>query len=151
MSQSAQPHDHPAFTLDEGISLYVHVPFCLSKCPYCDFNTYQGIESQFDDFLTAVMQEITAWSVALGRPTVNTVFLGGGTPSYLPDGEVARILGTIARHYAVRSDAEINRRVQPQRPVSREVRRTPRLRHQPGEHRCAEHGQWSAGDAGPPP
>ncbi len=113
MSQSAQPHDRPAFTLDEGISLYVHVPFCLSKCPYCDFNTYQGIESQFDDFLTAVIQEITAWSVALGRPAVNTVFLGGGTPSYLPDGEVARILDAIAGSYAVRADAEITAECNP--------------------------------------
>ena len=118
MFQSAPSPDHPAFTLDEGtldegISLYVHVPFCLSKCPYCDFNTYQGIESQFDDFLTAVIQEITAWSVALGRPTVNTVFLGGGTPSYLPDGEVARILDAIARSYGVRAGAEITAECNP--------------------------------------
>ncbi len=113
MFQSAPSHDHPVSTSDEGISLYVHVPFCLSKCPYCDFNTYQGIESQFDDFLAAVIQEITAWSVALGRPAVNTVFLGGGTPSYLPDGEVARILDAIARNYGVRADAEITAECNP--------------------------------------
>lgn len=113
MSQPAQSHDRLAFALDEGISLYVHVPFCLSKCPYCDFNTYQGIESQFEDFLGAVIQEITAWSVVLGRPTVNTVFLGGGTPSYLPDGDVARILDSIVRHYAVRADAEITAECNP--------------------------------------
>ena len=106
MSRSADIRDLPVSTSGEGISLYVHVPFCLSKCPYCDFNTYQGIESQFGDFLDAVIQEITAWSVALGRPTVNTIFLGGGTPSYLPDGDVARILDTVARCFSVRSDAE---------------------------------------------
>ena len=76
MSQSPQLKDRAGSALDEGISLYVHVPFCLSKCPYCDFNTYQGIESQFGDFLNAVIQEITAWSAALGRPTVNTYFHG---------------------------------------------------------------------------
>ena len=113
MFQSAPSHDHPVSTLEEGISLYVHVPFCLSKCPYCDFNTYQGIESQFDDFLAAVIQEITAWSVALGRPAVNTVFLGGGTPSYLPDGDVARILDAIARNYGVLADAEITAECNP--------------------------------------
>ena len=113
MSRSADIRDLPVSTSGEGISLYVHVPFCLSKCPYCDFNTYQGIESQFGDFLDAVIQEITAWSVALGRPTVNTIFLGGGTPSYLPDGDVARILDTVARCYSVRSDAEITAECNP--------------------------------------
>ena len=96
-----------------GISLYVHVPFCLSKCPYCDFNTYQGIESQFGDFVTAVIQELKAWSIALGRPAVNTIFLGGGTPSYLPDGDVARILDAIASNYPLRAGAEITAECNP--------------------------------------
>ena len=113
MSQSQQLQDRAGSALDEGISLYIHVPFCLSKCPYCDFNTYQGIESQFDDFLTAVIQEITAWSAALGRPTVNTIFMGGGTPSYLPDGAVARILDAVARNYIIRADAEITAECNP--------------------------------------
>ena len=113
MSPSDEYRDLPVSASGEGISLYVHVPFCLSKCPYCDFNTYQGIESQFEDFLTAVIREITAWSVALGRPTVNTIFLGGGTPSYLPDGDVARILDAIACSYGVRADAEITAECNP--------------------------------------
>jgi oxygen-independent coproporphyrinogen-3 oxidase len=97
----------------DGISLYVHVPFCLSKCPYCDFNTYQGIESQFGDYLSAVVAEMTGWSHALGRPAVNTVFLGGGTPSYLPDGDVGRILEAIAANYGVGGDAEITAECNP--------------------------------------
>ena len=98
---------------DDGISLYVHVPFCLSKCPYCDFNTYQGIESQFGDFLAAVTGEIEAWARALGHPPVNTVFLGGGTPSYLPDGDVGRILDAITSAYPVRDGAEITAECNP--------------------------------------
>ncbi len=113
MSPSDEYRDLPVSASGEGISLYVHVPFCLSKCPYCDFNTYQGIESQFEDFLTAAIREIAAWSVALGRPTVNTIFLGGGTPSYLPDGDVARILDAIACSYGVRADAEITAECNP--------------------------------------
>ena len=97
----------------DGISLYAHIPFCLSKCPYCDFNTYQGIESQFGDFLTAVAGEIAAWGRALGRPAVNTIFLGGGTPSYLPDGDVGRILEAVADSYAVQDGAEITAECNP--------------------------------------
>ena len=97
----------------DGISLYVHVPFCLTKCPYCDFNTYQGIEAQFGDFLTAVTGELAAWAKALGRPAVNTIFLGGGTPSYLPSGDVGRILDAIAADYAIRPDAEITAECNP--------------------------------------
>ena len=97
----------------EDISLYVHIPFCLSKCPYCDFNTYQGIESQFGDFLTAVTGEIEAWARALGRPAVNTIFLGGGTPSYLPDGDVGRILEAVAAAYPVCDGAEITAECNP--------------------------------------
>ena len=114
MSHSPEPRRAPAsVTGDDGISLYVHVPFCLSKCPYCDFNTYQGIEAQFDDFVTAVILELEAWSIALGRPVVNTIFLGGGTPSYLPDGDVGRILSAIAGNYPVRAGAEITAECNP--------------------------------------
>ncbi len=114
MSQLVDARElEPSMPGDEGISLYVHVPFCLSKCPYCDFNTYQGIESQFGDYLTAVTGEIEAWARALGRPTVNTIFLGGGTPSYLPDGDVGRILEVIANTYPVRGDAEITAECNP--------------------------------------
>ena len=96
-----------------GISLYVHIPFCLTKCPYCDFNTYQGIEAQFPDYLDAVVAEIGAWSQALGRPAVPTVFLGGGTPSYLPDGGVARILDAVVAGFGVRPAAEITAECNP--------------------------------------
>ena len=114
MTQAVEPHGasrSPA--RDEGISLYVHVPFCLSKCPYCDFNTYQGIESQFGDYLSGVTGEIEAWARALGLPSVNTIFLGGGTPSYLPDGDAGRILESIAGSYRVRDGAEITAECNP--------------------------------------
>ena len=103
----------PAPPANAGISLYVHIPFCLTKCPYCDFNTYQGIEAQFPDYLDAVVAEIGAWSLALGRPAVPTVFLGGGTPSYLPDGGVARILDAVAAGFGVRPTAEITAECNP--------------------------------------
>ena len=80
----------------DGISLYIHVPFCQTKCPYCDFNTYQGIESLINPYLEALAAELTTWGRVLAgaseKAMVNTVFFGGGTPSYLPDGAIGNIL-----------------------------------------------------------
>ena len=90
-----------------GMSLYVHVPFCKTKCPYCDFNTYQGIENLMGPYLNALTLELDLWGETLGHPLVNTVFFGGGTPSYLPPGQIQHILAKIASSYTVSDVAEI--------------------------------------------
>ena len=92
---------------DTGISLYIHVPFCQTKCPYCDFNTYQGIEGLMSPYLEALLAEIGGWGRALGGPPVNTVFFGGGTPTYLPDGALGRIMEAIGQSFGIRGGAEI--------------------------------------------
>ena len=89
------------------MGLYIHVPFCKTKCPYCDFNTYQGIESLMGPFRDALTAELSLWGQALGRPAVRTVFFGGGTPSYLPDGDIGKILVAISEAFAVEGAAEI--------------------------------------------
>ena len=95
------------------MGLYIHVPFCKTKCPYCDFNTYQGIESQMGAFVEAVASELQLWGMALGGPRVRTVFFGGGTPSYLPDGAIAEILEAAVRAFVVNADAEITLEANP--------------------------------------
>ena len=89
-----------------GMGLYIHVPFCKTKCPYCDFNTYQGIESQMGSYLDAVTTELRMWGAGLGKPRVRTVFLGGGTPSYLPDGDVSAILAAAGAAFSIDSEGE---------------------------------------------
>ena len=98
---------------ETGISLYVHVPFCQTKCPYCDFNTYQGIEGLMEPFLGALQAEIGAWGRALAHPPVNTIFFGGGTPSYLPDGALGDVLATVGAAFATRPNAEITAEANP--------------------------------------
>lgn len=98
---------------DSGISLYVHVPFCQTKCPYCDFNTYQGIEGIIAPYLDALQAEIITWGGALGHPPVNTIFFGGGTPSYLPDGALGQIISTTGRAFSIGADAEITAEANP--------------------------------------
>ena len=89
------------------MGLYVHVPFCKTKCPYCDFNTYQGIENLMGPFRDALSDELAMWGQALGGPAVRTVFFGGGTPSYLPDGDIGKILEVARQAFAVEDSAEI--------------------------------------------
>ena len=89
------------------MGLYVHVPFCKTKCPYCDFNTYQGIENLIEPFLPALTTEIECWGETLAHSAVKSVFFGGGTPSYLPPGYIEKILASIQKSFKVDSAAEI--------------------------------------------
>ena len=102
---------------DDGISLYVHVPFCKTKCPYCDFNTFQGIENLMGPYLGAVMQELELWGRLLEHPRVNTVFFGGGTPSYLPSGYLQQILDIARTSFNLSPGAEITVEANPGDPL----------------------------------
>ncbi len=104
MAPPAQP-ERPGYP--DGISLYVHVPFCLSKCPYCDFNTYQGIEDLKAPYVDALVREIRLWGGLLEHPRANTIFFGGGTPSYMAAGQIVAILDAIRASFQVGADAEI--------------------------------------------
>jgi oxygen-independent coproporphyrinogen-3 oxidase len=95
------------------MSLYIHIPFCRTKCPYCDFNTYQGIESLTSTFLDALTTELRLWGRVLDHPRVNTIFLGGGTPSYLPAGAIKRILEAARSAFQLQADAEVTAEANP--------------------------------------
>jgi putative oxygen-independent coproporphyrinogen III oxidase len=74
--------------------VYVHVPFCSSRCHYCDFVTYTGMEGLRRPYAAALLAEADLAAAGLGPapPTVTSVFVGGGTPTLLPPGELARVL-----------------------------------------------------------
>src|SRR5438067_6013455 len=76
-----------------GIGLYVHLPFCASRCPYCDFATAPATSALRARYLDALRAELTREGALLRRPRVGTAFFGGGTPSLLEPREVAA-LGT---------------------------------------------------------
>ena len=89
------------------IGLYIHIPFCHTKCPYCDFNTYAGIEALMPGYIEALAREIRCWGALLGAPQVNTIFFGGGTPSYVPRQAIADILDAVHDVFRVAPDAEV--------------------------------------------
>ncbi len=90
----------------DGLSLYVHIPFCKTKCPYCDFNTYQGIEALIPPYVEALALEIRLWAETLGHPEVNTIFLGGGTPSYIPLDCTERLLAAMGSAFRIAPSVE---------------------------------------------
>ena len=96
---------------DRSLGLYLHLPFCRSRCAYCDFCSSVGREADIPRYVDALLSEMAS------RPadgyTVDTVYLGGGTPSLLPGRELARLLDGIAAHYRLSGDAEITCEVNP--------------------------------------
>ena len=92
---------------DGKIGLYVHVPFCVSKCAYCDFASFAGRGADIPRYADAVIREITARCERAGHPAADTIFLGGGTPSLLEPEQAARILDALKASFSVDGDAEI--------------------------------------------
>ena len=97
----------------QPIALYVHIPFCETKCPYCDFNTYAKIESLIPGYVSALRTEIEMWAGLLDGPPVRTVFFGGGTPSYLPSKDISALMATISESFTLKDDAEITLEANP--------------------------------------
>jgi oxygen-independent coproporphyrinogen-3 oxidase len=91
--------------LAEPIGLYLHVPFCLDRCTYCSFATTRD-QSLQPDTIRHLVLDTTEWGAALGRPTVDTLYLGGGTPSLLSLEELADLTGAIHGAFDVAPLAE---------------------------------------------
>ena len=95
------------------LALYIHIPFCQRKCPYCDFNTYAGREGQYDAFVRALARDVKQTGERLGRPQVRTVFLGGGTPTVLTPPHLERIFTALHAGFDLLPDAEITSEANP--------------------------------------
>lgn len=101
--------------MSDSFGVYVHWPFCAAKCPYCDFNSH--VRSQIDEqsWVDAILAELR-WTAQLqgdARPTVQTVFFGGGTPSLMSGKAVGQVLNTIAKEWRVANDAEVTLEANP--------------------------------------
>lgn len=97
----------------EPLALYIHWPFCLAKCPYCDFNSHVRERIPQADMLAALRAEL-AWEAArLGPRQVNSIFFGGGTPSLMAPESVAALIEDAARLFTLAEGAEITLEANP--------------------------------------
>jgi oxygen-independent coproporphyrinogen-3 oxidase len=99
---------------EQAFGVYIHWPFCLSKCPYCDFNSHVR-HAAIDEarFARAFAAEIATTAARAPGRTVSTIFFGGGTPSLMQPATIASVLDAVARHWHVAPDAEITLEANP--------------------------------------
>jgi oxygen-independent coproporphyrinogen-3 oxidase len=98
----------------EAFGVYVHWPFCLSKCPYCDFNSHvRHAAIDEERFARAFAREIETTAARASNREVTSIFLGGGTPSLMQPQTVGAILDAIGQHWRVAPDAEVSLEANP--------------------------------------
>ena len=95
------------------MELYVHVPFCKRKCRYCDFASWAGREDWIPPYVDAVLTEAHSAHDALGTQSMETAFLGGGTPSLLPPEALTRLLQGVFSLFPLEADAEFTSECNP--------------------------------------
>jgi len=94
-------------------ALYIHIPFCTNKCFYCDFNSYVAAGQPIDAYLDALENEMRLTVEAMPTETIQTVFVGGGTPTVLTPPQMSRFLESVRRHFPLAADAEFTMEANP--------------------------------------
>ena len=87
------------------LGIYIHIPFCGQKCPYCDFYSVPFTGDLADSYATTLCREIKS-AAGIGRPA-DTIYIGGGTPTIFGAGRITRILTCIRENFSIAADAEI--------------------------------------------
>ncbi len=121
MSLRSAPVELPGLVCTPGrpFGIYIHVPFCATRCGYCDFNTYTPAElggANPDGWLVALRAELGLAAARLAAPSrdVNTVFVGGGTPSLLGAAGLTAVLNAVREHFTLAPDAEVTTEANPE-------------------------------------
>ena len=90
-----------------NLGLYLHIPYCLHKCGYCDFNSHPENQVESVYYVEALLKELKFYSTTLKSYNVPTVFMGGGTPTILPPSQLKKILDTVRQSFNLTPDCEI--------------------------------------------
>jgi oxygen-independent coproporphyrinogen-3 oxidase len=110
MRDARKPH----FTALPPLALYVHLPWCVKKCPYCDFNSHerQG-DLPFNDYVSALVRDLEAMLPSIWGRRLTSIFIGGGTPSLFPAAEIDALLAAVRARVPLEPGAEITLEANP--------------------------------------
>jgi oxygen-independent coproporphyrinogen-3 oxidase len=97
----------------DPVGLYVHVPFCLTRCGYCDFNAHAGLDHLKSPYVGALLREADMTADEWADVSIASIFLGGGTPTTLPSGEILRLLEHLRERFEVEPGAEVTSEANP--------------------------------------
>lgn len=112
MSTILDPARSGAWLADPGFGVYVHIPFCLHRCHYCDFNTYEGQDPLHGAYVDALVADMQRWDGEVHPAT--SVFFGGGTPTLLEPRDLGRILTAVRDRIGIATGAEITIEANPE-------------------------------------
>lgn len=103
------------------LGIYVHIPFCKQKCSYCDFISYSNKNNLVDKYIEKLKKEIKEKTENLNEYEVTTIYIGGGTPSYIEGTHITEILDVIKNNYNIKKDAEITIEVNPRTAIKEKL------------------------------
>ena len=97
------------------LGIYIHIPFCKNKCQYCDFVSFQGIEDKQEKYINCLIKEIEAknWEEINKKYEVTTIYIGGGTPSFIDSKHIQNLLKTLKEKINLKEEIEITLEVNP--------------------------------------
>lgn len=93
---------------EKTMELYIHIPFCVKKCQYCDFLSFPADESTQNAYVEALLREVAYYGLKCQDYRVTTVYIGGGTPSWLREDAIAQIMSAVRESFRLDADAEIS-------------------------------------------
>lgn len=99
--------------MNRELELYIHIPFCVKKCAYCDFLSGPASDSRIEEYVQALVEEIKYYKEFAKNYEISTVFFGGGTPSLLTGGQMQKIMGALRQIFSIRKGAEISMEANP--------------------------------------
>lgn len=98
--------------MSKNVGIYIHIPYCRSKCPYCDFFSMRGNSGEYQNYVSILKESILNWSHKIDK-TVDTIYIGGGTPSVLSAEQIADIISAIKASYNCADNMEITMEANP--------------------------------------